>query len=310
MLKKLLLLAVAASPLLHASNSRTCSDSDLRPLNSLYEFTVFSKTHIHSQNSDILGNVGAGSNVDLRNFYIDGVLWSSSSISLNQANVRTEIAAPRFNNLFRTGFRKVRRTDPFGGQQLLQHKNTLDDLSHRLRSFETNLGASVRGGVLDLAVIDTSSTVQAITLNSSDFEKILALNFTGPKHVVFVINVLGSEINVSHLGIHGIEDNRTGVRLLPNQIIWNFPNASSLTMARSGTDLSHKINTRSHGVQNLGLPGFIIAPHASVQISDMAITGGIHSKSVQHIYAERTPGAQVNGDYPPEWERIFNCQKK
>jgi|GEM_PF-6747826 len=291
-------------------NQNSFHDYELDTYAALYEFTVFSKTFIESKSSDILGNVGAGSNITLENFYIDGVLWSASDISLHKVKVRSELVAPRFSRLDKSAYQNLRRANPFHHGLLAQHKSSMDRLSQRLANLDQNLLASMDGSTLSFEVQNPSATTQSITLDSKDFENIDNIYFNGPRHAVYIINILGNNIDIEYLGIIGLADPKTKVRLAPNQIIWNFPEAQKLRMARSGSGELYQTQTRSHGTQNLGLPGYVIAPYADATLSDMAITGGVHAKSIKSSSNCSAPGAQINGYFPPQWDRILEGNYK
>ena len=210
---------------------------------SLYDHTVYTNAGISAECSDFLGKVSSGGSIALRDFLInDG--GGAPGCALNSASevyfIRGQV---------RSGGNKLGcvSSADFRSQEVLyssKKKVTTDyaQLTTELHNLSTALAT---GEVPNMKAVTLKLPLKNIVLSAESDQNLL-------------ITILGSNPQLVDTGvwISG------GVR--PQNIFWHFPEAKTLTIARSGS-------------MPLGIPGIIVAPFADVYFNNALVTGAIFS---------------------------------
>jgi hypothetical protein len=210
---------------------------------SLYDHSVYTNAGISAECSDFLGKVASAGPIALRDFLInDGsgaagcALNSASDVYFIRGQVRSGgsrlgcVSAASVKSQEMVYGSKKRPVDIYG-----QMGAELQDLSQRL----------AHGAVPNMKAVTVTLPQQNIIL-SAEYNQNL------------VITVMGTNPRFVDTGVFI----SGGVR--PQNIFWHFPEATTLTIARSGS-------------MPLGIPGIIVAPYADVYFNNALVTGAIYS---------------------------------
>jgi len=132
-------------------------------------------------------------------------------------------------------------------------RQNLRVMSSALQSFDSNGTTSALWGNLFLYSNDAHLNVFAIPAATLAAARSVALSV--PSSSTVVINVIGTTVTIQNVGI-----TLNGMSM--SHILWNFPNATTLTMA------------------SVGFPGSILAPYAAANLQWGDVTGTLVADSV------------------------------
>ena len=268
--------------LLTCSNINAFAEDNLKLLS---EYAVYVEQDLRVKCSDILGNVAVGSDAKIDHFLInsndtnskrcplsakgsvifsDGSISKGNTITTSKGNVMpgqtpacieaSYTYTSRVSHYSKGHFEKS-NFDALksGSEELSQELNkALTDSNFQVIEFNKDMLISRASGHKELHIDNSGKPLILVS-----YETEIHLNYTG----LFFSNE-------SHLQ--------------PSQIFWYFPNATYLTIFKSG------ISSNNSHAKSLGIPGQIIAPNAHVNISEGLITGA--------IYARRLTGGSFKRD--------------
>ena len=236
---------------------------------SLFDFAVYAKNNIEAECSDFMGRTGAGGSVYLRDFLIQispnelgCALESNSSVQMRRGKIAfgsdvSCLAAQSFRNYDGDAGTLYSPSAPF-----LSLNQEMDSLSNQLASRISN--PNVKQVTLDMNRVRSERTIQ----------------LSGSANQLLVLNIFESNVSFKNIGIH------LNGSLLPKNIIWNFPNATTLEISHAGVD-------------PYGLPGTFLAPKAQVIFNNARITGALFADSIlgraDQMDCQGVVSGQVNG---------------
>jgi choice-of-anchor A domain-containing protein len=256
----LFLMAVPAHA--HSSGSPTASLS-------LFDYAVYAKDSIHAECGDFQGRTAAAGAINLRDFSI--------VLADNQTGCPLESASPitTLNGAILTGVdASCVGARQYSSQDTEYSFRTLpvspfSDLSQQMDTLSATLEAPM-----------INSNVTQITVNMAQVKANGEFNLSGSANTLLVVNILDTNVSIFNLGI------TLSGGLTPQNIIWNFPNATSLFIAYSGMAI-------------YGMPGTFVAPNAAVTFNNARITGALFAKSIlgkaDHQDCSGVVSGQVNG---------------
>jgi choice-of-anchor A domain-containing protein len=236
---------------------------------SLFDYTVYAKDSIFAECSDYQGRTAAGGTVSLRDFAIvlpadqtGCPLESNSSVNTINGAILTGqnascVATPHFT------FRDTNVS--FQASSLAPYAS----LSQQMDTLSAKLAAPM-----------ANTSVKQITLDMNQVRATHNVSLSGSANTLLVVNVLDQEVSIYNYGIF------LNGGLTPQNIVWNFPNATKLFIAYSG-------------MANYGLPGTFVAPNAQVTFNNARITGALFAKSIlgkaDSLDCKGVVSGQVNG---------------
>ncbi len=238
---------------------------------SLTDYIVYTSEGISAECSDFLGSVKSDGPIYLRHFLIqsndasrcplassEGVTFMSGSVKLQESP--SCIRARFLNKESLLYSRLIRNKIP-------------SQLSTEMVTLLENLQQDIPGSRRVYLDLPTEPSQGVIKINGSSNELlVIIVPQTQP-----VIEGLGIELS------GGIDESR---------IVWLFPNATTLRIARSG------MNPARYG-RNIGIPGTFIAPYAEVSFQNALITGALFARSLIGLASDPDCRADVSGQINP-----------
>jgi hypothetical protein len=255
----------------------------------LFHYTVYTKDGIDADCGDYLGNVASGGDINLSRFLIHStdsnkeqgscVIALDSAKTVNYHTGRLEdrdhneacIGAslvlingyefPRVNtNLLVDWDKPVATVAP-----IADLNQQLDTLSQTLLSHLTYPSIHQVSGTL-------------ASLRSQSADKIISLS--GSANALLVLNVLDRNVDFEGYGI------KLSGGLQAENIVWNFPNATEIVIANSGTTAQSA---------HYGIPGTFVAPYANVTFHNALITGALFAKRISSTVAKTSESLSCKG---------------
>lgn len=242
----------------------------------LFDYLVFAKTSIDATNSDYLGDTGAGGDVRLRGFLIDGNLRSAGTIELTDGSVTGLAEAARLR-FIRAGATRSRRSTSY----LLEARRLsaeMDELSLRLAELApTDSVVHTKEAIFVKAIGEGQITT--VELSTENLSSGTDLYIQGSKDDVVVVNVWGPSVVIENTGFF------LSGGIGPERILLHFPSATSLRLLNSGAPYDR-------AGRSLGVPASILAPRADFAFASALVTGNVFVKSIQGI--QGLPSGQIN----------------
>ena len=225
-------------------------------------YNVFVQNNFSSSSSDTQGRIAAGGNVTLSGYSVGSGLNSSSNGTntlvvggtLNFTN-----GSVAYGNILAGSVAKAptvnHGTVTIGGVDLSSEYARMVTISNDLAGMASNGTTVAQYGGLTLT--GTSNTLNIFTINASALSNSGYLNMTIPTASSALINVIGSSANwKGGLSIDGSPN-----LSYADNIIWNFTDATSLSMS------------------NIGVIGTVLAPLADVTFNNGQLNGTLVAKS-------------------------------
>jgi choice-of-anchor A domain-containing protein len=244
------------------------------------DFLVFSLSNINGYNSDYQGLTGAAGSIDLSSFKIVGSADASCSSVLAGRNFGlvngqvTQGGLEAGNNVS-ISHAFVEGSVFYGGTAGIDQATVNDSeqqVTANVQSLATVsqsfLAASERIANVPLSsskplvsgafmTFNGPNEIQAFDVNTSDLSRANILVFQGAPGALFVVNVHGEHAALDHQDLQLRNGISTG------QILFNFVDATQLTLAHSGS-------------QAFGLAMTILAPKAQTVFTSCRITGALY----------------------------------
>jgi choice-of-anchor A domain-containing protein len=208
------------------------------------------------ENGSADGNVMAGGQVAIKKTVIAGKLKHGSTLGNSESNV-------------------------IGGRESIEPEVAISAATAAWTFFEEQSKSMAKqtvtakpknaGGVMTLA---SKSNTQVFEIKAKDFQSAKVVKLEGTCSSAFIVNITGEEVVIS-----GIDIQLSGrLAACPEKVFFNFPQAKSIVLNKSGTG-------------TIGVAGTILAPLASLDFTDGLVTGGVFAKKI-------TGSGQVNFSTP------------
>lgn len=278
----------------------------------LRQYLVYASEGIRAHSSDYQGRTGSGGPIQLLNFMVNlprtesgKALLSSSSIDFARGAVRRDLKRP----MDAAGLAKV--SAPSLRLNLVAHAGAEKKATFSSRSMTdqmTRLAESLRSDLpryVNPVRVETASFTGAGGLSLNYFEiegsrlsDAREISFAGNDRELFVVRVTGSS-PVRWIGTHF----SLSPGMTPNQILFFFDGAPSLTIRESGSD----------AWTGFGIPANFLAPDTVLIFNSALITGSVWVKRIDSLGMDEAlrfpaapsalPSGQINdGCFP--WERL------
>lgn len=253
----------------------------------LENYLVFARDGIQGQQSDFQGRTGSLGSISLAHFEIVGDLVAGESIRISDASVRGTLRAPYVQATRVGGYRALRR-DSGATASLARAAAELNSVAQRLSSYAATTQAveatdsvyacdSTRGSRRGERGVNycslTSREVRGWKISATRAVEVVdldAANLTGGALILegggqssLLIRVRGDSVDFRRVGIFL----RGG--LTASQVVFYFPEARSLNLSDSGGAVDPATGAM------LGIPGSVVAPHATVEFADVLVTGQV-----------------------------------
>ena len=233
----------------------------------LFDHTVFTRDGITAECSDYLGKVSSGGPITLRDFMIDDSS-GAPGCALNSADKVTFLRGKVLRDINSYGCISSKKLNQGQVSYARDVKTNVDtaSLTNELSDFSARLSS---GGIPRSRSINVELPTSQIVLKGSSSE-ILIVNVMGRNPVIIDTNVT----------IQG--------DITPDQIIWHFPEATSLSITRSG------MSPEELGF-NVGMPGTFVAPNAEVFFQNALITGSLYARKLTGLADREDCSGLVSG---------------
>ncbi len=246
----------------------------------LLDHIAYTSEGIQAECSDYLGKVSSAGDIVLRDFLIHD-LQGLSGCSLNaQGKVifksgsvekREDLSCISARKLEaqHLAYKSHRRLHP-------DYQSLSREMLHLSRQLEAGI-INARTLMIDTTLIQTTGV---ITISG---------------HAGELVVLQSSELHpvISGVGVQLVGDIR------PENILWHFPVARTLTLNFSGVD------TLTFG-EHLGMPGTFLAPHAEVKFNNALITGALFARKITGLADRHDCSGLVAGQINPAPLRLPN----
>jgi choice-of-anchor A domain-containing protein len=217
---------------------------------SLFDFAAYTSQGITSACGDYNGRTASAGPIELHDFLIRGGTSSACALS-GDAQVTTFRGAVQDANS-QPGCVSAKHYDPEFTLFSNQTRSKLDYSA--LNSALFNSSAAYHSA-------PESATIARLELDEGTFQPGRIIHLKAAAGQTLVVDVAGPWINFVHMGI----DLAPG--LTADHIVWNFFEAKYLGIALSG-------------MNDLGVPGTVIAPLATVRFQNARITGALYAAKI------------------------------
>jgi hypothetical protein len=239
----------------------------------LFSYTVVTKGDLLAECSDFLGKTAVGRDAYLRDFLIKNDAKQGCPIEVSGLLKMTRGSISTSQG-FTCARAQSHELDRSGVKNIVNYEVDFQTLNSQMN--ETSLA---------LANVATGSN-QVYNLHPSDIKvgSNLILKTKGSESLI--INMHGTSFSFDKINI---ELQGTAK---PSNIIWNFYEATSVKMKRSG------VKVTASG-ENIGFPGTILAPYAEVTLNNILISGAVFASSVVGMAEARNCTGMVSGQVNP-----------
>lgn len=239
----------------------------------LFDHIAYTSEGIQAECSDYLGKVSSAGDIVLRDFLIHD-LQGLSGCSLNaQGKV-----------IFKSGSVEKQNDLSCISAQRLEQQHLAYKSHRRLHPDYQSLTREMQNisNQLDSGVIDA----RTILIDTAQLQGGGEITISG--HAGEFVVVRSSELHpvISGVGV------KLGGDIRPENILWHFPLARTLTLNFSGVD------TLAQG-EHLGMPGTFLAPHAEVKFNNALITGALFARKITGLADRHDCSGMVAGQINP-----------
>ena len=286
------LIALLLMAAIAAQRSQACNT--IRP----NDYLIFSGQDIRYSRSDFQGPSGALGNIELSSFLVNASgfatcsgLVAGQNISFRDGMIQGAGAAAGADFFMQRA--SVQGTVEYGGRLRRESAHAYQErasLSLDVRNLRaawqffldqsaslSRKQANARARLAPQTLVFSSPLDEAVfDIPSWELARASVLRLSGSSSARFIINVRGPSASITEKAV------TLAGGLRPGQIIFNFPEATSLKISASGN-------------AKFGIPATILAPYADVDFTNGLVTGGVYVGNLRG-------NGQVNAaatDWPP-----------
>lgn len=259
-------------------------------------YNVFVQNDFTSSSSDTQGRIAAGGNVTLSGYSVASGLDKSANGTTTLVVGKTLNFGNGSVNYGNVVAGSVTRTPTVNNGTVTTGSVDLATEFARMVTASSDLASMINNGSTvaqygGLTLTGTNSTLNIFTINASDLSKSGYLNMTIPTASSVLVNIVGG--NATWKG--GLSINGSSNMSYADNILWNFTDASSLS------------------INGIGVIGSVLAPYADVAFNNGQLNGTLIAKSASgngefHNYSYtsglldgHTPAGAISTPEPATW---------